>query len=102
MAYNLAKQLIYAANGETIETVVITPSHFDTKTPQNQVYGIPISWSEAFPMLDYKYESAYECNNVIVWTDRSVICSQFVRDEVGAYLRFVKAPRNPEDFNYNG
>lgn len=95
--YNLAKQLLMSASGETIETVVINRPSEWTKVPVHQVLDTPISWSDAFPMLDYKYVTAYQCNGVIAWTDRSVICSQFVPCEFGAYMKFIKVPRDPPE-----
>lgn len=59
--------------------------------------GVPLSWAEAYPLLDYDYDEGYgapECHAIAVYTaDQIVSVSQY-----DGATNFFTIPRHPGNF----
>lgn len=101
---NFRDDIIEAAAGEDIEAAAIghygwcygheDRDHNSGRCPPDDVFGKPLPWDEAAPLLDYTYDTGYggpECHAVTVWTTDRVL---FVTQYDGS-TAVDAVPRNP-------
>jgi hypothetical protein len=101
---NLKQWILRAADGESIEAIVIGKPNQATALPtkvdvtwarqDDSKYNKVLSWQEAEPLIDYPFDSSYglpRCHAVTAWTKSRVI---FVSQYNGA-TSIEYAPRNP-------
>jgi hypothetical protein len=98
-ASNFAEDIEAAVGEEEIEAIVISPpSYFggygDKDRPSPVRYGVALTWVEARPMLDYKYDDGFglqDCDDVYVYTATRVL---YVHEYDGS-TRIAGLPRHP-------
>lgn len=93
---NLKAWIEEAANGESVEAVVIgTLDYGDEDVPKNdRRAGQVLSWEDAAPLLDYSFDCGHGtagCEPVIAWTASRVI---FIGEYDGATWP-AWVPRHP-------
>lgn len=97
---NFANDIEEAADGESIECVVIGEmgwgeyNHERVPRYEEQPRGQVMSWEQAKQYLDYSYDTGFgasECNAIYAWTKTKVM---FVVEYDGS-TRVESVPRNP-------
>ena len=101
---NLKQWILRAADGESIEAIVIGKPTQATVIPpkvnatwarqDDSKFNKVLTWQEAEPLIDYPFDSSYglpRCHAVTAWTKSRVI---FISQYNGA-TSIEYAPRNP-------
>jgi hypothetical protein len=95
-----AEDILIAAGDEPIIAIAVGPTRRwtwdDTETDHN-LGNEPVSWVEAFPVLNYHFDAGYggqDCHDIWAWTPTRVL---FVHEYDGA-TGVVSAPRFPVPF----
>lgn len=95
-----ANDILEAAGKEPIEAVSVSSrrgSIWGEGDSDHNLGPYPVSWEDAFPVLNYKYDTGYggqDCHDVWVWTPTRVL---FVHEYDGATW-ISSAPRAPVPF----
>jgi hypothetical protein len=104
-----ADDIIEAAQGESIESIVIGEFGWGGPNPYAKsrvtehvepIHDKILSWEQAKPMLDFSYSSGYgapECYAITAWTKSYVL---FVTQYDGS-TNVCRVPRNPIDHKPN-
>ena len=101
---NFKCDILEEVGQDNIEAVIILAgaidSWSDTPDPRDisvELCGIPLTWDQAAPLLDYSYDAGFgcmDCHNILVYTSTYVI---YVHEYDGSTeLRSI--PRNPSAF----
>lgn len=101
---NFKCDILEEVGQDNIEAVIILNgmiySWRDTPDPRDipvELCGIPLTWDQAAPLLDYSYDDGFgsvDCHNILVYTSTSVI---YVHEYDGS-TELCSIPRNPSAF----
>lgn len=92
-----AQDILSYAGDEKIKAIAVSPTRgfaWGDDALDHNLGNEPVSWDEAFPILNYEYDTGYggqDCHDFWAWTETQVL---FVHEYNGA-TRIASAPRNP-------
>lgn len=106
---NFANKILEATGGEEIIAISISPwnnssARYDAEPGVVADHALgcePVSWAEAFPVLNYEYDDGYggqDCHDIIAWTATKVL---YVHEYDGS-TSVQSVPRNPAPFLADG
>jgi hypothetical protein len=96
---NFATDILNCTEGEPIEAVQIYQDDYsfqdgDPRMIVSDMLNRSLTWNEAKPLLDYKYDDEYggqDCHNIVAWTPSKVL---YVYEYDGS-THICSVPRNP-------
>jgi len=99
MTTTFAEDILKVAGDEPILAIAVGPSRscWWSDTIDHTLGNEPVSWLEAFPVLNYHFDAGYggqDCHDIWAWTPTRVL---FVHEYDGA-TGVASAPRFPVPF----
>ena len=100
MTPTFAEDILIAAGDEPIIAIAVGPTRrwtWDKDGSDHNLGNEPVSWVEAFPVLNYEFDAGYggqDCHDIWAWTPTRVL---FVHEYDGA-THVASAPRFPSPF----
>lgn len=98
-----AQEIIEFVGSEPILAIAVGPERsgggwWKNSKPDHQLGSAPVSWEQAFPVLNYEYDAGYggqDCHDIWVWTATRIISVH----EYDGSTCLISVARNPENFS---